>query len=147
MAQGSGAGVVTASFVSPTTNAVMVVSRYSGVDTATPIGSMVSGNTNGVEGLCSGGVDSDTYLFDLPTTVDGAVVYAAASMRNRRHEPGVDYTERAEVTQGSGGSLTSVAIEDQEVEFASPVVAVDGTFHRTVDWAVIGFEIIPGDGS
>jgi hypothetical protein len=145
MAQGSGAGLVTASFAGLPRNAVIVVSRYSGVDTATPIGNPVSGNTNGVEGLCSGGTDSAVYSFDLTTTVDGAVVYGAASMRNKLHIPGVDYTERSKVAQGSGGDVTSVAVEDKTVASAS-TAAVDGSFNRTVDWAVIIFEIIPGGG-
>ena len=37
----------------------------------------------------------------------------------------------------------SVAVEDQSVAPAS-TLAVDGSFSRSVDWAVIGLEIKPG---
>jgi len=141
----SGDGPVTATFSGTPSNAVIVVSRYSGVDTVNPVGNFVSGNTNGANGVCSSGMDTSSYSFDLTTTVDGAVVYGAASMRNKIHTPGAGYTERDEVQQGSGGSVTSVAVEDRMVASAS-TVAVDGSFSSNVDWAVVGLEIRPGSG-
>ncbi|MFQ5857927.1 MAG: hypothetical protein ACE5LU_20165 [Anaerolineae bacterium] len=144
MAQGAPTSndTVSAILASIPSNAVIAVSRYSGVDTANPIGNVVSGNTNGTAGACSGGSDSDTYLFDLTATVDGAVVYGAAAMRQRRHTPGAGYTERAEVTQGSGGGTAGVAVQDETVASAA-TVAVDGAFDKSVDWAVVAVEIKP----
>jgi hypothetical protein len=145
MAQGTpnGDGPVTATFSSTPRNAVISVSRYSGVHATSPVGSSVSGNTNGPDGACSGGTDSDTYAFNLTTTVDGAVAYGAAAMRNKIHTPGAGYTERDEIQQGAGGDVASIAVEDQRVASAS-TLAVDGSFSSSVDWAVIGLEIIPG---
>jgi sugar lactone lactonase YvrE len=94
MAQGtpSGDGAVTATLASAPANAIIVVSRYSGVDTvSSPIGNMVSGNTNGEDGGCSGGSDNNSHLFNLTTGVDGAVVYGAAALRNRHYQPGAGY--------------------------------------------------------
>jgi hypothetical protein len=102
MAQGvpSGDGAVTATLDAVPVNTVIVVSRYSGVDAVSAIGNMVSGNTNGVDGLCSDGADSAAYSLDLTTAVDGSVVYAAVAIRNRQHDPGTAYTEQIEVNQG-----------------------------------------------
>ncbi len=143
--QGGSDGAVTATFASAPSNAVIAVSRYSGVDAVNPIGSLVAGNTNGVSGACSGGSDNSSYSFNLTTTMNGAVVYSTAAMRNRTHIPGAAYTERAEISQGSGGGAAAVAVQDQTVAAAS-TIAVDGSFSGNVDWAVIGFEIKPASG-
>jgi len=136
----SGTQAVTATFDSSVNSGVIGVSRYSGVDPTSPFGTVVSGNTNGINGACSGGTDSAAYTFNLTTTMPGSVVYGAASMRNKSHEPGVGYTEQLEIAAGSGGSTSAVATEDQIVPSAS-TVQVDGLFSSTVDWAVIGLEI------
>ena len=67
MAQGmpTGNGTITATLQSSTFNTVIAVSRYSGVDFNYPIGNIVSGNTNGIHGSCSGGSDSDSYSFNI----------------------------------------------------------------------------------
>jgi len=67
-------------------------------------------------------------------------------MRNKTHTPGTGYTERAEVKQGSSGSMASVAVEDKSVASASTVI-VNGTFSSTVDWAVVALEIKPSSAS
>ncbi len=142
MAQGtpSGNGGVTATLGSAPLNAVIAVSRYSGVNSSTPIGNIASGNTNGAGGLCSGGVDSNGYSFDLPAPTTGAVVYGAAAMRNRTHTPGAGYTERAEIAQGASGDIASVAAQDKA---GSLTAVLNGSFSGVVDWAVIGIEIKP----
>src|SRR5262245_33993207 len=76
------AGTVTASLSASATNAAIAVSRYSGVDTATPLGVAVSANTAGVAGACSGGIDSASYSVSLTTSAPGAVMYGAVAMRN-----------------------------------------------------------------
>jgi hypothetical protein len=146
MAQGmpSGDGVVAATLASATatTSAVIAVSRYSGVAASNPVGNVVSGNTVGVDGNCSAGVDNNLYSFNLTTTMNGAMAYGAASMRSRTHTPGTGYTERAELKHGSGGSIASVAVQDKSVASAG-MITVDGSFSHEVDWAVVGLEIKP----
>jgi hypothetical protein len=144
MAQGtpSSDGVVSASLEAAPVNAVIAVSRYSGVNPSSPIGNPVSGNTNGVDGACSGGVDSSSYSFNLDTTVDGSVVFGAVAMRSKSHTPGSGYVERLEVAQGGGGGTASLALVDQTFLVASPAI-LDGSLSGSVDWAVIGLEIKP----
>jgi uncharacterized repeat protein (TIGR02543 family) len=144
MGSPSGNGTVTATLVSTPSNAVIAVSRYSGVDATNPIGNIVSGNTNGAGGSCSDGTDDDSYSLDLNAAVAGAMVYGAASMRNRTHTPGAGYFERGELMQssGSGGSAAAIAVEDRIVAAAGTVV-VNGTFSGSVDWAVVAVEIKP----
>jgi len=135
----TGSGVVTATLAGSATNAVIAVSRYSGV---AALGNLLSGNTLGANGACSGGTDSASYTFNLTTTVNGAVAFGAATMRGKTHTPGAGYSERAERLQGTSGSEASVAIEDKTV--ASPATtALNGSFSGAVDWAVIGVELRP----
>lgn len=143
MAQGtpSGNGTVSATLAA-STKAVIAVSRYSGVAAINPVGTLISGNTKGLNGACTGGSTSKTYSFNLTTTSTGAVVYGAAAMRNKKHTPGSGYTERAEILQASA---VSVAIQDKK--FALPAtVALNGALSNTVDWAVVGLEIKPQSG-
>jgi hypothetical protein len=137
---------VKAILASAATNAVIAVSRYSGVDGSSPIGNILAGNTNGVNanGACSGGVENDAYTFDLMTTVNGSLVYGAVAMKGRTHTPGADYAERAEVQQlgGNLATATAVTVEDKCVASVA-TAAVNGSFNDVVDWAVVAVEIKP----
>jgi flagellar hook assembly protein FlgD len=135
---------VKAILVSAATNAVIAVSRYSGVDAADPIGNVLAGNTNGMNGsgTCYGGVNTDSYAFDLTTTMNGSVVYGAAAMKAQTHTPGAGYTERAEIKQVGANLNTSVAVEDLHVDSAT-TETVNGSFSSAVDWAVVAVEIKP----
>ncbi len=139
-AQGAGAaGAVTANLAGTPTNAVIAVSRYSG---SSGTGNTVSANTLGVNGACTGGTDTSGYSVNLTTAVNNALAFGGAALRNRTHTPGAGYAERAEVAQGSGGDTAGAAAEDKAVA-TSGMVAVDGTFSGTVDWAVVGVEVKP----
>ena len=138
-------GAVSATFSSAPVNAVIAVSRYAGADTANPLGSMLAGNPNGVNGACENGVDNNSYSFEMTTTLHGAILYGAATMRNLTHTPGAGFTERAEIIQGSFGPAASVAVTDRRLTTAG-TVAVNGTFSNPAsgtDWAVIMAEIRP----
>jgi hypothetical protein len=151
MAQGTPSdGTVSATFVSAPTNAVIAVSRYSGVpalrDGVNPVGNVFSGNTKGANGICSGGVDNSSYSFNLTTSVDGAVIYGAAAMRNRTHTPGAGYAERAEIKQGASSITASLAVEDKVFPSAT-LATCNGIFSGSVDWAVVAVEIKPPTGT
>jgi hypothetical protein len=115
------------------------------VDAAAPVGAVVSANTRGVAGACSGGVDSASYNVSVPASVPGAAAYGAVAIRNRTHTPGSGYTERAEKSQGSSGDMAGLAIEDRALA-AAGTIAVNGTLSGSVDWAVVAIEIRPGAG-
>ena len=55
-------------------NAAIIATRFSGVDPINPFGHTVSGNSNGENGGCSGGTDSDYYSFEITTSVPGAAM-------------------------------------------------------------------------
>jgi len=139
----SGNDTITAILTSAPNNAAIAVSRYSGVDGVTPIGNTISGNTNGLDGACFEGVDTNAYSLNLVTTMNGAMVYGAATMRSKTHIRGAGYTERAEIHQGTvSNTMASVAVEDQSFASADTVV-VDGSFNASVDWAVVALEMKP----
>ncbi|MGH7456358.1 MAG: InlB B-repeat-containing protein, partial [bacterium] len=141
----SGDDEVTATFDSAPNNAVIAVSRYSGTATVNPVGNVISGNTKGQNGACSDGVDDKSYLFNLPTTIDGAAVYGATAMRSRSHVPGTGFTERAEINYGSNSAMAAIAVLDKVVPSAT-TVTINGAFNGEVDWAVVAVEIKPENG-
>jgi uncharacterized repeat protein (TIGR02543 family) len=142
----SGNGAVTATFSATPDNAAIAVSRYSGVDAINPLGNLISGNLNGVNGTCSGGSESNSYSFNLTTTTNGAMVYGAISMRQETHTPGAGYTERADRMQGSGSNAASVAVEDKSFASAGTAI-VNGSFSDAVYWAVVALELKPQSGA
>jgi uncharacterized repeat protein (TIGR02543 family) len=146
MAQGisTGKGVVTATLASAPQTAVIAVSRYAGVDQTNPIGNVIAGNTNGMngQGVCSGGVDQNSYSFGLNVGVDNAKVYGAVAIKARTHSRGEGYTERAEIRELNSTHPSGVAVEDKTVATAG-TVTVNGTFGGVVDWAFVGLEIKP----
>jgi len=135
------AGGVTATFQNAPTNAAILVARYSGADPANPIGHVVSGNTLGTNGVCSGGTDNGSFTFNL-TTGEGSLVFGAVASRSKTLTPGAGATKRSQIFQGAdSGSMATVSIMDKTAVGASTVV--DGTFNGSVDWAVAGVEILP----
>ncbi|MGH7456156.1 MAG: FlgD immunoglobulin-like domain containing protein, partial [bacterium] len=144
MAQGtpSGNGAVSATFASAPSTAVIAVSRYSGVAAVNPINNVIGGNTNGLNGACSGGVDASSYSFNLATTANDAVVYGAVALKARTHTPGAGYAERVEFQHPHAVNPIGVAVEDRSVASAS-TVTVNGSFDGPVDWALVALEIKP----
>ena len=139
----SGSGPVTAFLSSTPSSAVIAVARYSGVDVLNPIGNVISGNTNGLGGACSDGIDSNNYSFGITTTTNYAMVFGAVAYRAKLHTPGAGYNEVIQDYSGTGGGTSSVTMVSQSIPLAGNVI-VDGSFHRDVDWAVVALEINPG---
>jgi hypothetical protein len=144
MAQGtpSGNGTVVATFWSAPSTAVIAVSRYSGVAAANPIGNVIAGNANGLDSACTGGVDGNSYSFNLTTTVNDAVIYGAVALKARTHTPGAGYAERLEFQYPHAINPIGVAVEGKSVASASTVM-VNGSFDGPVDWAMVAMEIKP----
>ena len=109
-------GTVTATLASAPSNAVIAVARYSGVAATNPVGVLVGGNTNGVNGACANGTDSAAYSFNVTTSQGNALVVGAIATRNHAHTPGAGYTERVEAAQGaSTGNAVRVSLVDLAV--------------------------------
>ena len=139
----STSGVVTATLADAPANAAIAVVEYAGADPANPVGSPVSANTNGLDGACSGGADSDTYSVPVTTTTADSMVTSFVAVRNRTNSPGPGFIENLEFTQGSGGNTVGVAIQSQAVPTPTTVNA-SGTINRRVDWSVVAVEIRGG---
>lgn len=134
---------VTATFVNAPSTAVIAVSRYSGTNSTTPIGDIVSGNTNGLNGACTGGIDSAAYGFNLATAINSSIVYGAVTMRNKAHTPIASYTDQVELAHGNGGEIASIATGNMPVSSSS--TQIEGKFSDAVDWAVVGLVINPSE--
>ena len=143
MARGATGGddQVTASMESDPKNAVIAVSRYSGVSANDPIGTVVSVNTNGVDASCNSGDDDDEYAVDLVPSGATGMVFSAVAMRMRDHDPDTGWTEHVEVNRGSrSGDRAGLAVSERPIAGAADVT-VNGRFNRSVDYAVIGLEL------
>lgn len=143
MAQGAPvAGTVSANFAAVPVNAVVAVTRYSGVALSDPIGSLITGNTNGLDGNCSGGTDSSVYSFNFTTTANNALIYGAVGIRNRNNTPGAWYTEQVELSSGSSGERAGMAVQDRTVAIPSTVL-FNGTLNSATDWSLLALELRP----
>ncbi|MDH3300131.1 MAG: choice-of-anchor D domain-containing protein [Acidimicrobiia bacterium] len=139
----SGVGPVTATLSSAPTNAVIAVIEYSGADTVTPVGSPVSANTNGLDGVCGGGIDAASYSVPISTQTSNSMVTSFVAIRSRSHTEGAGFTELLEFFQGSGGGTAGMAVQNQLVPNPTSLNA-SGTTSSTVDFAVIAVEIRTG---
>jgi len=134
-------GTVTATLNTSVTAAVIAVSRYSGADPTTPTGAVVGDNTLGDNNAsCTGaGIDASSYSVPITTTAN-SVIYAAIADRAASHTPGSGYTERAEFSAGSSGSVAGIQVMDRATPSGSSY-PVNGTFSSSVDYAVVGVEV------
>jgi hypothetical protein len=147
IAQGSPAsdGSVTATLSKSAMNAIITVSRYSGVDPSNPIGNIVSANTHGVDGSCEDGTDTETYSFDLPISTEDAMAFAAVSHRQMDHFAGAGFAERIQLHQETEGYTAGLSIVDKDVAPSSVTIEgfFESTLHNTTDWVMIAIELLP----
>lgn len=141
----SGDGPVAATLSGAPLAAVMAVSRYSNVPNP-PIRGVVSRNTNGSGGVCSGGTEDSSYALDMNATSAGSFLYGVVTMRHREHAPRERFRERLELRAGTTGNVASLAVVDRLVTQPG-TIPWQGTFSGATDWAAIGFEILPGNPS
>jgi hypothetical protein len=134
---------VTAMLSDVVANASIIVTRYSGVDAVEPFGplpSLVSGNANGIDGACSGGIDTKVYALPLTTTDYESLVHAAIASTSR-HYPGDDWSEIAEQRTGSG-HRANLAVMEKEIPVPG-VILVEGELADEMDWAMAAVELHP----
>jgi YVTN family beta-propeller protein len=137
-------GSVTANLAGTPTNSVITVMRYSGT---IGIGDVITSNTNGVGGSCSGGIDSAGYQLSLQADA-GSIVVSAVGRRNRDHIAGDGFTAVVDFETGTGGDIAGLSVATKEFAQATEAASVDGTFSSATDWSVIAFELLfPADES
>jgi hypothetical protein len=142
-AQGhAGSGEITATLDIAPINAVIAVARYSGVAGLDPIRSLLSANTNGIDGECVNGTDTASFSFTATPSHNHGVFVGALALRHRTYVPEPGYTTLTEVAQGTGGDVASVALIERAVPIATPI-PLEGSLGGVVDWAVVGVELKP----
>jgi len=132
-------GVVTATLASPPDNAVILVARYAGSDATTPIGNIVSGNSNGTNGACANGIDGGSFSFSLPT--QGGIAFGVTAQRSHILTPGSGWSQRADSRMGTSGTAASLTAVERAT--TAGAVTFDGVFTGLTDWAVVAVEIRP----
>ena len=97
--------VVVATLSSSIGKSVIAVTRYSGVKTSSAVTGVVSGNTNGIDGLCSGGSNTASYAFNVTTTASGS---RSTAMGNNTDASGYSATAMGGGTTASGYNATAM---------------------------------------
>ncbi len=137
-------GVITARLDSGAKSMVVSASRISGVNSQDPFGSIVSGNNNGVNGMCSGGNVTNNYNFPINIGNQNSMLFGAIGasyeQNGYQHTPGPGFEEIFHwVTKFNDVGLSVVHKPDLPMSTTS----LDGTFSQLRDWHVIGIEIKP----
>lgn len=135
-------GAVTARLASSPMNAAIAVAGYSGVDPAQPFAEVMTRNSNGTPGTCSGGIDANNYSLTANSVADGALLFGAVAMRNKVHLPGAGVTERIEFTQKVGRGSAGLALLEKDPA-AIGDASLFGSFDAPVDWAAALVQLQP----
>ena len=132
------ATVVTANFARA--NAVIHVTRFSGVDTTTPTGATASANTKAVgDTTCTGGTASTGPTVSLTTTNPNSWAFGAVSTGQQIFTVGSGFTLLLN-TNGPTGTTIGLGTEYKAV--ATPAATtVNATLGGTVQWSIIAVEI------
>ena len=137
-------GTVTATLGAGEEGLVISVSRFSGIDTTSPIGNTGRANTFGQGSTtCSGGSDTTTYSTDITTTVDNAMIYGAVSLEERSHTAGFGYTEIDERNSGTSATNTAGLATERKIQVYPGATIANGSFPANVDWSSAAVEIKP----
>ena len=137
-AQGTptGDGPVTATLAAGNLkNVVIAVARYSGVDSASPIGVVVTNFA----------ADTASPTVSLTTTIDNAVVVAPFTHRLRTFTADAGNTVRVDnLKEGTSGAVASLTFLEKTGPVSPPgSVTLSGSLNAATDWAGVAVELIP----
>ena len=121
------------------------VSRYSGADPALPTEGADGSNTEGqgVLAVCPTGTDTLTMTLSLTSSRDNSVLYVASHPRNTTlGTPDVDYTQRAFISNSSGGDGANLYVHDRTLATAGLDTATH-TLGAIKPWDMAGLVINP----
>jgi hypothetical protein len=131
---------VKARFENSWKNAVMTISRYQNIDANNPIANLVTMNTNGIDGTCSGGKDTDSFSMPMNITSQNSRLVLATATRHYRFNTESNFAQRATLYNGSGGDVAGLALYDREETMTGSINLV-GDYSRKVDYAVVALEL------
>jgi hypothetical protein len=141
-AQGSPTfGPVTVTFDQAPDHAALHVSRWAAVNPNDPVRALVSGNTNGVQGSCTGGADDTTYSFDLSVGQVGGVALGFVEAGMQAHQSANGFAVVDSIVHGDSISAASLHVGSRDA--ATTSITWAGSFAQAVDWTAIALEIRP----
>ena len=137
-------GVITAQLASGAKSMVVSASRISGINPQSPFGSIITGNNNGENGLCSDGNVTNNYDFKIVIENQNSMLFGAIGASQEQngylHTPGPGISQIFhQVTKFNDVGLSVV----QKPNVPMSIESLDGTFSEPRDWHVIGIEIKP----
>jgi hypothetical protein len=124
------------------------VSRYSGVDTTTPIEDPVGHNTTSEDDTdCSSGTDDDSPQLTTGSTNANSVHFVATGVRGKTYSSyDTDYTQRVYEHDTYPTIQSGLYVHDR-TKAATGDDTFTGTLSGTVDWATAGLVIRPETAS
>ena len=132
-------GIVTASLSAAADNAVIAVSRFSGVDLADPIETTATQGTGTPSTAVSGVVNANE---------NNDRVYSAVGMRRRTATPGSGFTEHADLRTGTTANDAALQVQSKLTSGAPGNQTCDATItDGTSDWALVMVVLNKNPGS
>jgi len=129
---------------SSTTGAVITVNRFTGINTASPIGATGLSNDNGQLFDCTGGSENDVYSTNITTTFADSMVFGAVGTEQRNlQQAGTGYTEIADFRSASSSALAGIATE-YKYQPTAGATTVTGTLSGDADYSSVAAEIKAG---
>ncbi len=95
---------------------------------------LVTANTLGVNGGCSGGTDAPVYTVPVPAQNGSGLIISAVSVRSVTHEPSGNQEELLQMYSGSGGDTAGLVLQTQTSN--GPAFNLTGTFGGAVDYSI-----------
>jgi len=141
---GATTGTVTATVAANAQGLAISVSRFSGINTVSPIGNVTSSNVNGFESTnCSGSTVTSSYSTSIKTADNNAMVWGAVGKLNYTHTQGSGYSERDDISSGSTATNSAGVATENKTQATAGMTNVTGSFPSSIDWSSIAVEITP----
>lgn len=129
-------GKVSARLEKGAENTVLAVSSFSGVDASTPVSNVYGVNTNGQNGSCNGGKDTESYSASL-AAADNSLVFGTIATRLRTHRALDGWNEVLDYQFGSSnGDKAGIALVTKYNASAGKVKS-SGSLNSGTDWAAV----------
>lgn len=119
----------------------IAVERWGSVLVADPLGASSGYNTNGADGACSGGVDTNDATGSITTTANGSVV-SVGFVVDEVFSPTAGWTARVTNDDSPGGTVRA-SLEDVTVAgIGATTVGAANNLAGADDWALVAVEVL-----
>ncbi len=122
----------------------IVVGAFSGVNSTTPVGAVVKANTNGINGGCSGGVNSSSVSLPITIAANSTVFGVSTNPQSQGYNPNpvVTWVETSDNAQGtSPNGLRTSSIRRGDGASGAMTFGMTIGAPTVADWIAVAVEI------